>query len=133
MKGSTKRERMDEPFSFKQDDRSHQSCRPHELGGEPQDLKSLKEREFDNSRWLLERWHIAHNVGTPVCDEEQEHCRIMRAVWKSDSEAVLEALSHQPLSPEASSGILRCVWLHPWATATGSITCTTFLQRCAVR
>ena len=33
MKGSTKPERMDEPFSFKQDDRSHQSCVLHELGG----------------------------------------------------------------------------------------------------
>ena len=33
MKGSTKPERMDEPFSFKPDDRSHQSCVLDELGG----------------------------------------------------------------------------------------------------
>ena len=33
MKGSTKPERMDEPFSFKPEDRSHQSCVLHELGG----------------------------------------------------------------------------------------------------
>ena len=33
MKGSTKPERMDEPFSFKPEDRSHRSCVLHELGG----------------------------------------------------------------------------------------------------
>ena len=33
MKGSTKPERMDEPFSFKPEDRSHRSCVHHELGG----------------------------------------------------------------------------------------------------
>src|SRR5215469_4843515 len=33
----------------------------------PQDVKALEEREFGNSRWLLDRWHTAQNVRTLVC------------------------------------------------------------------
>ena len=53
-------------------------------------------REFAQSHWLLDRWHIARNVRTLVCDDEREHRRIMAAVWKSDSEAVLGALRTSP-------------------------------------
>ena len=68
-------------------------------------LKWVREREFAQSHWLLDRWHIAQNVRTLVCDDEREHRRIMAAVWKSDSEAVLEALRAGPLSPNASAGV----------------------------
>ena len=59
-------------------------------------LKWVRQREFAQSQWLLDRWHIAQNVRTLVCDDEREHRRIMAAVWKSDSEAVLEALRTSP-------------------------------------
>jgi hypothetical protein len=59
-------------------------------------LKWVREREFAQTQWLLDRWHIAQNVRTLVCDDEREHRRIMAAVWKSDSEAVLEALRVSP-------------------------------------
>jgi len=55
-------------------------------------LKWVREREFAQSQWLLVRWHIARAVRTLVCDDAREHRRIMAAVWKSDSEAVLERL-----------------------------------------
>src|SRR6266404_2558778 len=55
-------------------------------------LKWVREREFAGSHWLLDRWHIAQNVRTLVGEDQQEHRRIMAAVWQSDSEAVLEAL-----------------------------------------
>jgi hypothetical protein len=55
-------------------------------------LKWVREREFSDSHWSLDRWHIARGVRSLVCDDEREHRRIMTAVWKSDSEAVLEAL-----------------------------------------
>ena len=55
-------------------------------------LKWVREREFAASHWLLDRWHIAQNVRTLCCNDEREHRRIMAAVWKSDSEAILEAL-----------------------------------------
>ena len=59
-------------------------------------LKWVREREFAQSHWLLDRWHIAQNVRTLVRDDEREHRRIMATVWKSDSEAVLEALRTSP-------------------------------------
>ena len=55
-------------------------------------LKWVREREFGQSHWLLDRWHIGQNVRTLVGEDEREHRRIMAAVWKSQSEAVLEAL-----------------------------------------
>ncbi|HET6841928.1 MAG TPA: UPF0236 family protein [Candidatus Angelobacter sp.] len=59
-------------------------------------LKWVRQREFAQSHWLLDRWHIAQNVRTLVRDDEREHRRIMATVWKSDSEAVLEALRTSP-------------------------------------
>jgi hypothetical protein len=59
-------------------------------------LKWVREREFAQSHWLLDRWHIAQNVRTFVADDQREHRRIMTAVWKSDSEALLEALRTSP-------------------------------------
>ena len=59
-------------------------------------LKWVREREFAQSHWLLDRWHIARNMRTLVCDDEREYRRIMAAVWRSNSEAVLEALRVSP-------------------------------------
>ena len=42
-------------------------------------LKWVREREFAHSQWLLDRWHIAQNVRTLVCDDEREHRRIKAA------------------------------------------------------
>ena len=55
-------------------------------------LKWVREREFAQAQWLLDRWHIAQNVRGFVGEDQAEHRRIMSAVWKADSEAVLEAL-----------------------------------------
>lgn len=55
-------------------------------------LKWLREKEFAHAQWLLDRWHIAQNVPTLVGEDQAEHRRIMNAVWKANSEAVLEAL-----------------------------------------
>jgi len=46
-------------------------------------LKWVREREFAQSQWLLDRWHIAQNVRTLVCDDEREHRRMMAAVWRA--------------------------------------------------
>ena len=59
-------------------------------------LKWVRERELEQATGCWNRWHIAQNVRTLVCDDEREHRRIMAAVWKSDSEAVLEALRTSP-------------------------------------
>jgi hypothetical protein len=59
-------------------------------------LKWLREREFVQSQWLLDRCYIAQNVRTLVCDDECEHCGIMAAVWKSDGGVVLEAMPTGP-------------------------------------
>ena len=59
-------------------------------------LKWVREREFGQSYWLLDRWHIAQGVRTLVGDDQAEHRRIMEKVWQSDSEAVLEALRTSP-------------------------------------
>lgn len=59
-------------------------------------LKWVREREFKEATWLLDRWHIAQNVRNLVRDDQREHRRIMTAVWRADSEAVLEALRTSP-------------------------------------
>jgi hypothetical protein len=55
-------------------------------------LKWVREREFAQAHWLLDRWHIAQNVRTLVGEDQAEHRRIMQPIWKADSEAALEAL-----------------------------------------
>ena len=66
-------------------------------------LKWVREREFAQAHWLLDRWHIAQKVRGFVGEDQAEHRRIMSAVWKADSEAVLETLRTSPYrqsSPE---------------------------------
>lgn len=59
-------------------------------------LKWVREREFAQAHWLLDRWHIAQKVRGFVGEDQAEHRRIMSAVWKADSEAVLETLRTSP-------------------------------------
>src|SRR5262249_17860095 len=75
------------------------------MSDEDEGFNGCREREFAQSQWLLDRWHIARAVRTLVCDDEREHRRIMAAVWKSDSEAVLEALASKFLSQHTPRGI----------------------------
>jgi hypothetical protein len=65
-------------------------------------LKWVREREFAQAHWLLDRWHIAQKVRGFVGEDQAEHRRIMRAVWKADSEAVLEALGTSPYRQNSS-------------------------------
>jgi Uncharacterised protein family (UPF0236) len=59
-------------------------------------LQWVREREFPQATWLLDRWHIAQAVRTFCCEDQREQRRIMAAVWRADSEAVLEALRSSP-------------------------------------
>jgi hypothetical protein len=60
-------------------------------------LERVREREFGQALWLLDRWHIAQKVRGFCADNQGEHRRIMAPVWKADSEAVLDALRISPL------------------------------------
>lgn len=60
-------------------------------------LERVREAEFPQAIWLLDRWHIARAVRDFVGGEQSEYRRIMQPVWKSDSEGVLEALRTSPL------------------------------------
>jgi Uncharacterised protein family (UPF0236) len=55
-------------------------------------LERLREAEFAHATCLLDRWHIARGVRDFTGGDHPEYERIMRAVWRSDSEAVLEVL-----------------------------------------
>jgi Uncharacterised protein family (UPF0236) len=60
-------------------------------------LEWVRQREFPQAVWLLDRWHIARSVRELVGNDESQYQRIMSPVWKADSEAVLEALRSSPL------------------------------------
>jgi hypothetical protein len=67
-------------------------------------LERVREAEFGQALWLLDRWHIARAARDLVAGDEPEYRRIMTPVWKAESEAVLEALRTSPLQqsrPEA--------------------------------
>jgi hypothetical protein len=57
----------------------------------------VREAEFPQALWLLDRWHIARAARDFVAGDEGEYRRIMTPVWKADSEAVLEVLRTSPL------------------------------------
>jgi hypothetical protein len=54
--------------------------------------KGVREAEFSQALWILDRWHIAKKVRDFVGDNPREYQRVMVPVWKARSEAVLEAL-----------------------------------------
>src|SRR5262249_723555 len=60
-------------------------------------LEWVREREFPSSTWLLDRWHISRAVRELVGSDQEQYRSIMRAVWRADSEAVLQALAESPL------------------------------------
>ncbi len=60
-------------------------------------LKRVREREFDDAIWLLDRWHIAQRVREFVGADPAAYGPIMKAVYDNDSEAALEAL--RPWAP----------------------------------
>lgn len=60
-------------------------------------MKRVREAEFGQALWLLDRWHIARAARDFVAGDEREYRRIMTPVWKAKSEAVLEALRTSPL------------------------------------
>lgn len=62
-------------------------------------LERMREAEFPQATWLLDRWHLARAVRDFVGPDAVEYRRLMGGVWKSDSEALLAAL--------ASSSALR--------------------------
>lgn len=60
-------------------------------------LERVREAEFPQALWLLDRWHIARAARDFVIGDEGEYRRIMTPVWKADSEALLEAMRTSPL------------------------------------
>jgi hypothetical protein len=60
-------------------------------------LERVREAEFPHALWLLDRWHIARAVRDFTGGDQAEYERIMHPVWRSDSEAVLEALRSSAL------------------------------------
>jgi hypothetical protein len=59
-------------------------------------LEWVREREFPQAIWLLDRWHIARAVRELVGNEQSEYRRIMQPVWEANSEGVLGALRQSP-------------------------------------
>jgi len=55
-------------------------------------IKRVREKEFDESIWLLDRWHIAQKVRTFVANDQDSYHKIMAGVYSCDSEKVLKAL-----------------------------------------
>lgn len=60
-------------------------------------LERVREAEFPEALWLLDRWHIARAMRDFVAGDQGEYRRLMRPVWKAQSEEVLEALRTSPL------------------------------------
>ena len=61
-------------------------------------IRWLHERSFEESVWLLDRWHLSRAVRAFVGADQAQYQRLMQGVWRSDSEAVLEALRQTPES-----------------------------------
>lgn len=59
-------------------------------------LERVRENEFPQATWLLDRWHIARAVRDLVGTEESAYRHLMRPVWQSESEALLRALAAGP-------------------------------------
>jgi hypothetical protein len=79
----------------------HYGQAPHEviLSDGDEGLERVREAEFPQALWLLDRWHIARAARDFVAGDEREYRRLMTPVWKAESEAVLEALRTSPLQP----------------------------------
>ena len=60
-------------------------------------LERLREAEFPQALWLLDRWHISRAMRDFSAGDEAHYHHLMQPVWQADSEAVLEALRQSPL------------------------------------
>jgi hypothetical protein len=60
-------------------------------------LERVREKDFPQALWLLDRWHIAQAVRSLVTHNEAEYQRLMKPVWAANSEAVLQAIRTSPL------------------------------------
>lgn len=65
-------------------------------------LERVREAEFPQALWLLDRWHIARAVRDFVAGDDYQYRRIMTPVWSAQSEAVLETLRRSPLRESRS-------------------------------
>lgn len=55
-------------------------------------LEWMRERVFPDAIWVLDRWHVARRVREYVAQDQEQFNRIMKPVYASDSEAILEAI-----------------------------------------
>src|SRR5439155_7149143 len=76
-------------------------------------LERVRETEFPQTLWLLDRWHIARAAGDFVAGDQWEYRRIMTPIWKAQSEAVLEALRTSPLQYSRGEAFHTPLWLYP--------------------
>jgi len=69
-------------------------------------LERMREEEFGEAVWLLDRWHVAKRVREFAGADQEAYRWIMAGVYAGDSEAVLEALRAQapPLGSPAYGG-----------------------------
>ena len=77
-------------------------------------LERMREQEFGEAIWLLDRWHVAKRVREFVGADQVAYRQIMAGVYASDSEAVLEALRAQ--APPVGSVAER-----PWRDLFGYV------------
>jgi hypothetical protein len=72
----------------------HYGAAPQEviLSDGDEGLERMREAEFPQAVWLLDRWHIARAVRDFVANDQREYHRLMRPVWQANSESVLETL-----------------------------------------
>ena len=59
-------------------------------------FEQMREWEFEDSTWLLDRWHLIERVREYVGRHPEELRRILAGVWACNSKQVLEALRRSP-------------------------------------
>ena len=74
----------------------------------------MREQEFGEAVWLLDRWHVAKRVREFVGADQVAYRQIMAGVYASDREAVVEALRAQ--APPVGSVAER-----PWRDLFGYV------------
>jgi hypothetical protein len=55
-------------------------------------LERVRDNEFGEAIWILDRWHLSPAVRRYVGNDQREYHRLMAGVYRSDSVAVLAAL-----------------------------------------
>ena len=78
---------------------AHQLFRPARhivLSDGDEGLQRLRERHFPHATWLLDRWHLIQAVRALTGQDQPEFARLMTPIWRTDSEAALQALRLSP-------------------------------------